>query len=93
MFSTPVGNPYHVDCSFGYKLVCVDGQFSKPFKSYLGQEAAQNLITNISKESKHCCVMKKHLNKELVMIKEDDENFECTTKYWICDNTSILRCL
>ena len=24
----------HVDCSYCYKLVCVDDQFSKPFKSY-----------------------------------------------------------
>ena len=27
----------YVDCSFGYKLVCVDGQFLKPFESFLGQ--------------------------------------------------------
>ena len=26
----------HVDYSFDCKLVCVDNQFSKPFKSYLG---------------------------------------------------------
>ena len=22
----------HIDCSYGYKLVCVDDKFSKPFK-------------------------------------------------------------
>ena len=26
-----------VACSYGYKLVCVDDKFSKPFKSYLGE--------------------------------------------------------
>ena len=26
----------HVNCSHGYKLVCGDDKFSKPFKSYLG---------------------------------------------------------
>ena len=25
----------HIACSYGYKLVCVDGKFSKPFKTYL----------------------------------------------------------
>ena len=29
----------HVACSYGYKLVCVDDKFSKPFKSYLGEDA------------------------------------------------------
>ena len=31
--------------------------------------------------------MKKHFNKELVMTKEDDENFESFAKCWICENT------
>ena len=31
--------------------------------------------------------MKKHFNKELVMTKEDDENFESFEKCWICENT------
>ena len=26
-----------VACSYGHKLVCVDDKFSKPFKSYLGE--------------------------------------------------------
>ena len=30
--------------------------------------------------------MKKHFNKELVMTKEDNENFTNSTKCWICDN-------
>ena len=29
----------HVACSHGYTLVCVDYQFSNPFKSYLGKYA------------------------------------------------------
>ena len=31
----------HVACSYGYKLVCVDDKFSKPFKSYLGENYQQ----------------------------------------------------
>ena len=38
-------------------------------------------------ESKYCSdVKKKHFIKELVMNKEDDEDFEEFTKYWIYDN-------
>ena len=29
----------HVARSYGYKLGCVDDNFSKPFKSYLGEDA------------------------------------------------------
>ena len=32
----------HIICSYGYKLVCVDVKFSKPFKSYLVQDASCN---------------------------------------------------
>ena len=28
----------HAACSYGYKLVCVDDKFSKPFRSYLGED-------------------------------------------------------
>ena len=31
-------------------------------------------------------VMKKHFNKELVITKKDNEDFDNSTKHWICDN-------
>ena len=34
----------HVACSYGYKLVCVDNKFSKPFKSYLDEDAVYNFL-------------------------------------------------
>ena len=65
----------------------VDDQFSKRFKSYLGQDAVHKFITNIVEESKYCGhVIKEHFNKEFVMTKEGDKNFESLTKCWICDN-------
>ena len=40
--------------------------------------------------SKYCNdVIKKHFNKELVMTKEDNEDFDNSTKCWICDNDYI----
>ena len=51
----------HVACSYGYKLVCVDDRFSKPFKSYLGEDVVYNFMIEASKYCSH--VMKKHFNK------------------------------
>ena len=33
--------------------------------------------------------MKKYFNKELVITKQNDENFETFTKCWICDNSFV----
>ena len=71
----------HVACSYGYKLVCIDDKFSKPFKSYLREDAVYNFISSMIEESKHCSdLMNKHFNKELVMTKEDNEDFENSIK-------------
>ena len=60
----------HVACSYGYKLVCVNNKFSKPFKSYLGKNAVYNFINSMIEESKYCSeVMKKQFNTELAMTK------------------------
>ena len=80
----------HVACSYGYKLVCVDDKFSKHFKSYLGDDAVYNFISSTIEESKYCSnVMKKYFNKELVMTKKDNEDFENSSKCWICDNAYV----
>ena len=55
-----------VACSYSCKLGCVDDNFSKPFKSYLGKGAVYNFISSMIEESKYCSdVMKKHFNKEV----------------------------
>ena len=41
-------------------------------------------ITNVAEGSKYCSrVMKKNFNKEHVMNKEDNENFESSIKCWL----------
>ena len=37
----------HFACSHGYKLACIDDKFSKPFKSYLDENAAYNFISSM----------------------------------------------
>ena len=77
-------------CSSPYKTACDDDQFSKPFKSYIGQDAVHKFITNMVEESKFCSrVMKEHFNKKLLMTNEDDKTFESSTKCWICNNTFV----
>ena len=62
----------HVTCSCGYKLACLNDAFSKPIKSYLGQEDVYNFVSSMIKESKYCSdVMKNQFNKELRMTKND----------------------
>ena len=34
-------------------------------------------------------MIKNNFNKELVITKEDDENFESSTRHWIYDNTFV----
>ena len=66
----------YIACIYGYKLVCVDDKFSMFFKTYLGKDALYNFINSMIEQSKYCSgVIKKHFNKELVMTKEDNENF------------------
>ena len=80
----------HIACNYGYKLECVDDKFSKPFKTYLGEDAVDNFISNLIEESKYGSdVMKKYFKKELVMTKEDNEEFKNSTKCWICDNDYV----
>ena len=71
----------HIACSYSCKLVCVDDKFSNTFKKYLGKDTVYNFINSMIKESKNCNdVLKKYFNKELVMTKEDNEDFKNSTK-------------
>ena len=80
----------HIVSSYRYKLVCIDNNFSKPFKTYLDKDAIYNFINKMIKESTHCSdVINKPFNKELVMAEEENEDFQNSTKCWICNNDYI----
>ena len=80
----------HIACSYGYKLVCVNDKVSKPFKTYLDEDAVYNFIVSMIEETKYCSdVVKKHFNKEVIMTKEDNEDFTNSTKCWICENDYV----
>ena len=66
----PYTNKYqkHVAHSYRYKLVCVDDNFSKPFKSELYEDVVYNFINSRIEESKYCIdMMRKYFHKKLVM--------------------------
>ena len=71
-------------------MVCVDDNFSKPFKTYLDEDVVYNFVNNIIEESKYCSeVMRKYFNKEFVMTKENNEHLKISTKCWICGNDYV----
>ena len=80
----------HVACRYGYKLVCPNDKFSKSFKSYLGKDFVYNFISSFIEENKYCSdAINKHFNKNLVMTKKENENYEKSTKYCISDDEVI----
>ena len=88
----PYTNKYqkHVASTYGYKLIRVDDRLSIPFKSYLGEDAVYNVVNSMIEESKFCThVMKKKNNKELVMPKEDDTDFENSNEYLLFTNSYV----
>ena len=44
----------HVAYSYRYELVCIDHKFSKPFKSYLGEDAVCSFINSMLKDIRYC---------------------------------------
>ena len=62
----------------------------KLFTSYLGEDTVYNFINSMIEEIKfRIDVLKKKINKELTMTKEDDEDFKNSTKCWIFDNAYV----
>ena len=75
----------HVPCSLAYKFVYADYKFTKPIVVFRGENAALKFIEANLKEYQYCKkVMKKHLNKNLIMS-EEEEQFQSSNTCWICE--------
>ena len=67
----------HVSCSFAYKVVCIDGKFTKPIVVFRGENAAYEFVKSILKKYKYCRkVMSKHCNKNLIMSEKEEHLFQ-----------------
>ena len=75
----------HVPCGFGYKVVCVDGKFSKDVVVYRGKDCVSRFISCILDEYEYCKkVRRDHFNKNLIMSTEEEEIFQNACSCWIC---------
>ena len=81
----------YIPCSFAYKLVCVDDKFSKPILVFRGENAASKFIKAILKEYEYCKkVMKKLINKNLILTEEEEKQFQSSNMCWICENSVMM---
>ena len=76
----------HIPCSFAYKLVCVDDEFSTSIVVFRGKNVAFKFIEAILKEHEYCKkVMKKHFNKNLIMTEKEEKQFQSSSTCWLCE--------
>ena len=67
----------HIVCIYGYKLICVDDQYSKPYKIYFGENAIHKFLIDVIKESEYCSkVIETEVNKPPFIIEKDNEDHE-----------------
>ena len=82
-------DPYeeHQPCGYGYKVVCHgDPSYSRPFQYYRGSDVIEKFIENINNEAESCKeTIKKHFNKPLIMTKENELDFQNSTRCHICE--------
>ena len=77
----------HIDCGYGYKIVCCyDDKYTKPIQIYRGEKAVYKFMENMLEEVKYCKkIMKTFFNKPLKMTKDDEEEFQKAKECHICD--------
>ena len=77
--------PDHTVCSYDYKLICVDGWYSKPYKIYYDEEAVDKFWNDLIKESEYYFkVIQTKFNKSLFVSEKCNEDFSNSAKCWIC---------
>ena len=75
----------HVDCGYGYKVVChYDSKLSKRSKIYRGKGAVYKFMENMLEEVEYCKKMvKRHFNKNLKATNDDLRNFNESSECYI----------
>ena len=76
----------HEDCGCGYKGVCCyNDKYGKPIQTYRGENAVYKFMEKMLEEVEYCkAVIKKRLNKPLVMTENDEMCFKLMDKCHIC---------
>ena len=61
---------------YGYKSICANERYSKPYKTYFGKVAIDKLLNNMLKENEYCSeVIEAQSDKPHVMTEKDHKNF------------------
>ena len=77
----------HKDCGYGYKVVCCyDDKYSKSVQIYGEENTVPKFMEKVLKEVEWCKKMKhKHFNKDMILTKDDEQNFKNADKCYICN--------
>ena len=76
---------HHQVCSYAYKVVCQDSQYTKPLRLYRGENAVFIFLENLLKENKEIQeIIKTQFHKKIKMSKEQEEEFQRSTNCHIC---------
>ncbi|XP_057306823.1 uncharacterized protein LOC130645009 isoform X1 [Hydractinia symbiolongicarpus] len=81
----------HVDCGFGYKVVCrYDNKYGKPIKIYRGENATYKFMEEMLREVRYCTRIKnKHFKQDMIMTKQDKVDHKKAKKCHICNKEYI----
>ena len=80
----------HIPNSIGAKLVCIDNEFTLPTKIFTGSNSIKEFIEWVF-EQKYCNqIINKHFLKKLKMTTENENNYQNSECYWIC-NEKIIK--
>ena len=72
----------HVDCGFGYKVVCCyNDKYSKPIRTFRGENAAYKFMEKMIEEVNWCKEVKK---RRLRMTKKNEQDFDKAEECHIC---------
>ena len=77
----------HIDCGYGYKLMCCyDDKYIKPIQVYRGEKAAYEFIEKVVEKGEYCkYIIKSHFNKPLATPEDDKKLFKQSKKCHICN--------
>jgi hypothetical protein len=82
---TEENNAYqnHVGCSYGYKIISNYEEYTRPYKTYRGENAVLNFLESINNDAEEIFKLLKK-NIPLIMTKENEEDFENAINCNIC---------
>ena len=67
--------------------MCVDDWYSKPYKNYFDEDAIDRFWNYMIKENEsYSNVIETKFNKPLIISEKDNEDFNNSTKWWVCKN-------